>query len=881
MKNLLLTLFALLCSIGYGQQADTVVAFDKATKRVYNITKIDTLSPPTIDGKLNDAIWKECGEWSDKFVQVMPYERQPTPLETRVKIFYDNKNIYVGVWCYDDEPDKINRFIGNRDDNSLGDLISVAFDTYHDYRAAPEFNINVGGNKTDLVVTDKLSVNLSWNAVWEGRTNVDLADSCWTAELKIPFSQLRYNGDSGDGIWGLHVRRIIRRKNEVQNWSLIPLKNNGHVFSFGEMHGVTDPPKPRNIEFMPYVMGKLRDEPKIDGSPYQKGVVASGNIGFDAKFGIKDFTLDATVNPDYGQVELDPSVMNLTAYETFYEEKRPFFLEGRHILEFANSGDMMFYTRRIGSAPSYRPDDIDNIINFYRPKESVPIIGALKLTGTNKDGLTVGALQSVTARTSVKVTRDGVEGREVVEPLTNYSIARLQKNWNGNTLLGGMVTSTNRILNEQHLKDNMVQNGFTGGIDFTQYFKNRLFYIDFKGMFSVLNGSKEAITELQRSPVHYFQRESAANYLKVDPNKKTLSGSGGYLELGKKGNDKWTFAEKVGWYSPGFDLNDVGYLRETDRIDNKSEVAFRYTDIWKIFRYNAFFFSQNNKWNFNGTPLENNVALNLKSMTTKHRVEVDATGTYVFNKLDTRMLRGGQDMRIDPYFDSYIKVNTDKSKRVMVQFQYLGEHGNNNSTQLNSITPGINFRLWNNIFLATSFNYQWNSNALQYVGQAKLSSGKSRYIMGQMEQKTYGLTVRLQVNITPDISLQYYGSPFTSAAVFTDFKSAENTKSSNFNDRFHTFAPSEISQNGDIYNIHTKDESYSFKQPNFSFNEFRSNFVARWEYIRGSSLYFVWEYNSSKNDNFYTSGWGDNLNRMFNTPATNTFMIKINYWFGL
>ncbi|MEG1648637.1 MAG: DUF5916 domain-containing protein, partial [Rikenellaceae bacterium] len=737
------------------------------------------------------------------------------------------------------------------------------------------------GNKTDLVVTDKLSVNLSWNAVWEGRTHISLADSCWTAELKIPFSQLRYNGESGDGIWGLHVRRIIRRKNEVQNWSLIPLKNNGHVFSFGEMLGVTDPPRPRNIEFMPYVMGQLRDEPKIDGSPYQKGVQPGGNIGFDAKFGIKDFTLDATVNPDYGQVELDPSVMNLTAYETFYEEKRPFFLEGRHIMEFANNGDMMFYTRRIGSSPSYQPEGIDNINSFYRPKTSVPIIGALKLTGTNKDGLTVGALQSVTARTSVKVTRDGVETKEVVEPLTNYSIARLQKNWNGNTLLGGMVTSTNRVLKEQHLKDNMIQNGFTGGIDFTQYFKNRLYYIDFKGMFSVLNGSKEAITALQRSPVHYFQRESAAKYLTVDPNRKSLSGTGGYLEIGKKGNDKWNFAEKVGWYSPGFDLNDVGYLRETDQVNNKTEAVFRYTNIWKVFRYNAFFLSQNNKWNFNGAPLENNFALNVRSMTTKRRVEIDATGTFVFNKLDTRMLRGGPDMRIDPYFDSYIKINTDKSKRVMLQFQYAGEHGNNQSTKLNSITPGINFRLGNNIFLATNFNYQWNSNAMQYVAQTKSSSGKTRYIMGEMDQKTYGITVRLQVNLTPDISLQYYGSPFTSIADFSSFKTAENPCSHDFNDRFHTYSSSEITQSGDIYNVQTKDEHYSFKQPNFSFNEFRSNFVARWEYVRGSSLYFVWEYNTSKNDNYYQSGWGDNLNRMFNVPATNTFMVKINYWFGL
>lgn len=189
-----------------------------------------------------------------------------------MKLFYDDKYIYIGVYCKDAVPDKMNRFIGNRDDNSLGDLISVAFDTYHDYRAAPEFNINLGGNKTDLIVTDKLDVNKSWNAVWEGRTHIDRADSSWTAELRIPFSQLRYNQQSEDGVWGLHVRRIIRRNNEVQNWSMIPLKNNGHVFSFGNMSGMDSVPKPRGIEFLPYVMGKYRQEPRIDGSPYQKGI---------------------------------------------------------------------------------------------------------------------------------------------------------------------------------------------------------------------------------------------------------------------------------------------------------------------------------------------------------------------------------------------------------------------------------------------------------------------------------------------------------------------------------------------------------------------------------------------------------------------------------
>lgn len=307
-------------------------------------------------------------------------------------------------------------------------MISIAFDTYGDYRAAVEFNINLGGNKTDLTVTDKLSVNLSWNAVWEGKTAINPKDSSWTAELRIPFSQLRYNRDNPSEKWGLHVRRIIRRNNEVQNWSLIPIKNNGHVFSFGEMTGMRDLPKPRGIEFAPYVMSKLKMEPKIPNSPFQKGTQWTKSVGLDGKLAVHDYTLDLTINPDYGQVELDPSVMNLSAYEVFYDEKRPFFLEGKHILEFDNNANgLLFYSRRIGAMPSYLPQGIDQVNNFSSTARNVPILGAMKLTGTNRNGVTIGILESVTAQTIASISRENNLSEQVTEPLTNYSVGRIQK----------------------------------------------------------------------------------------------------------------------------------------------------------------------------------------------------------------------------------------------------------------------------------------------------------------------------------------------------------------------------------------------------------------------------------------------------------------------
>ena len=846
----------------WAQQPDLILPFEQAYKRTYTIERVSD-AKLTMDGRLDESLWMHQGTWTDWFVQVSPYERQASPSPTRAKLFYDDRYIYIGIYCKDAVPEEMNRFIGNRDDNSLGDLVSIAFDTYHDYRAAPEFNLNLGGNQTDLIVTDKLEVNKSWNAVWEGRTHINNADSSWTAELRIPFSQLRYNQRSTDGIWGLHIRRIIRRNNEVQNWSLIPLKNNGHVFSFGNMAGMDSLPKPKGFELLPYVMGKYRHAPRVAGSPYQQGDSWQGNVGFDAKLALSDFTLDLTVNPDYGQVELDPSVMNLTAYETFYEEKRPFFLEGKHILDFANGNDLMFYTRRIGASPSYVPRDIDQIHSFAETKEHVPILGALKLTGTNKQGVTIGVIESVTARSTARVTRDGVESRERVEPLTNYTVARVQKNWKGNTLLGGMLTSVNRALDEPHLEKLLIRNAVTAGLDFTHYFHNRLYYIDLKGMISSLHGTPEAVTALQQSVTHYFQRASSQDYLSVDPNRRSLTGTGGSVKIGRKGNAKWSFSETFSWSSPGFDLNDMGYMKETDYLQNVTEIVFKQTHVWKQFRSNTLTFQQKNQWNYGGVTTSNHASIRWQSMLL-NRFEWDLKETFGWNWLDSRLLRGGPDVRFGSYFLTSAKINTDKAKRMMFTFQYEGDH-NFEGNRFNTLSPMLTLRMGNHVYFSGQLDYTWNNDRMQYVATLPPSSdgGSPAYLMGHLKQKTYGLTLKLQVNVTPDVSIQCYGSPFTSVGKYDDFRLAADTKSSCFEKRTRPLDDPSITPHAD-----------------FSFNEFRSNLVVRWEYLRGSTLYLVWEHQMSNRDNWYQSGWGPNFNRMWGLPATNTLMVKMNYWFN-
>ena len=349
-----------------------------------------------------------------------------------------------------------------------------------------------------------------------------------------------------------------------------------------------------------------------------------------------------------------------------------------------------------------------------------------------------------------------------------------------------MVTSVNRALDQPYLEDFMVRNAFTAGIDFTQYFKNRLYYIDVKGMLSSLHGSAGAITALQNSVAHYYQRASSADYLGVDPTRRSLTGTGGYVKVGRKGNAKWNFSETFTWSSPGFDLNDMGYMKETDYLMNETEIMYRQTDIWKIFRYNAFTLSQKNMWNYGGTPFSNNASLRWQSMT-MNRYEWDVKETFAWNWLDSRLLRGGPDVRFGSYFLTSAKFNTDKAKRMMFMLKYEGDH-NFEGNRFNTISPSLTFRLGNHVYLSGQLDYAWNTDEMQYVATTSPLSSSSLapyyYVMGHMDQKTYGLTLKLQVNVTPDISIQFYGAPFTSIAKYDDFKLAADTKSHTFENRF-------------------------------------------------------------------------------------------------
>ena len=555
-----------------------------AQKKVYQTKRINP-RPPVIDGQIVETVW-EGVEWESGFTQHEPYEGKAPSQRTAFKILYDDKHIYCAIRAFDTEPGKIACRMSRRDELD-GDAVGILLDSYHDHLTAFVFVINPVGVRMDGIFTNN-GENEDWSLdpVWIGKTQID--DEGWTAEMRIPLSQLRFSSQE-EQVWGLQVARILYRKEETDFWVHLPKDAPGIVHLFGELHGISGVEPSRRIEILPYGMGQTETFKEEIGNPFLPGRLSSLRFGLDGKIGVtSDLTLDLTVNPDFGQVEADPSVVNLTAFETFYEEKRPFFIEGNNILDYQIMGgdgdfsyDNLFYSRRIGRSPQYDPDLDDD--EYADVPLNTTILGAMKLTGKTKKGLSLGMMEAVTQREWAEIDRLGNRREQTVEPMTNYFLGRLQKDFNeGQTKLGGMITHTYRDLKDGHL-DFLNRHAVTGGVDFEHSWKDRTYTISFNSVFSHIRGSEEAIVRAQRSSVRYFQRPDAEHF-RLDSSRTTLSGHGGTLNFSKSGQGHIRYATGVSWRSAGLELNDMGYVRQTDKILQYVWVGYRWWEPFFIFR---------------------------------------------------------------------------------------------------------------------------------------------------------------------------------------------------------------------------------------------------------------------------------------------------------
>lgn len=837
----------------------------------------------TIDGKLDELSW-QTANWQDDFIQHEPFEGKAPGQKTEFAILYDDNFIYVGFKAYDTAPDSIVQRMTQRD-NMDGDLVGIQFDSYHDKRTAFTFIVSAAGIKTEYIVSnDGDNEDYTWDPIWWVKTSIDKHG--WYAEMRIPLSQLRFD-DNNDMLWGLQVGRYLFRKDEWSFYQPIAKKQSGWVSHFADLKGLQDIKSKKTMSFTPYVVARTdRFEKEVENPFRSSGKRNKLDAGLDGKLGItKNLTLDFTINPDFGQVEADPSEVNLSTYETFFAEKRPFFIEGKNILSFplmfgdgSLANENLFYSRRIGRRPHYSPDINDD--EYIKSPEFTKILGAAKMTGKTKNGWSVGVLESLTGNEYAKISNGHT--REVkVEPLTNYAIGRIQKDINdGNTTIGGMFTAVNRQLNTEDLNF-LHKAAYTGGIDFVHKWDNKNWEIDFSSYFSHVEGSTEAIKNTQESWIHGFQRPDAS-HLTLDTTRTSLTGQGGKIVFGKYGG-KLKFLNAIAWKSPGLELNDVGYLREADNIFQVLWVGYRIYEPFSIFRYLNFNFNQWTSWDFGGELLDPGGNINLNTQF-KNFWYMSGGFNIDGKSLSTTALRGGSALKVPGSKNIWFNLSTNDQKKFTVGYS-MSTFRSNEKKSHHEENFGFDFgyRPSKSLKITISPGYSEANKELQYVTQEETDTGTD-YIFARIKQNTLNASIRINYNITPDLSIQYWGQPFIATGKYNEFKRVTDSRANKYRDRFKLFDTDELSYDAtnETYQVlnNSGDQLYTFDQPDFNVKNFLSNMVVRWEYSPGSTLYLVWSQtrNTSVADGSFD--FNRDIQRLFDEKPYNVFLIKLSYRIG-
>ena len=874
-KQHLLVLLSLLQMVCFG---------NKTYERRFYETKPLEIEAPIVDGILNDAIWMK-GLWQGGFVQREPYAGTNPSQKTEFQIVYDHNYLYVAIKAFDSSPDSITYRVSRRDDTD-GDAVGLAIDSYHDKKTAFGFWVNAAGVKRDFIITnDGDNQDNNWDPIWFVKT-AKCIDG-WSAEMKIPLNQLRF-ASMNDLTWGLQVGRFYFRKQESSYWQFIPKDAAGWVNNFGEINGLKGLTPKRQVEVAPYLVTKTERFQKEIGNPFWTGKKNGFNAGIDAKIGLtNNFTLDLTVNPDFGQVEADPSVVNLTAFETYFPEKRPFFIEGSNLFNFnlmGGDGDQaaenLFYSRRIGRAPQLSPDLADN--EYEDIPSNTTILGAAKISGRNNNGVSVGIMESLTATSYARIYNSGDRRHEIVEPLTNYFVGSVKKEFNkGNTIVNGIFTSTNRQTTE-FSKDYLHKDAFTGGVNLEHYWKNKVYYFNAKAYFSNVQGTKEAILETQTAPARYLQRPDI-KYAHVDSSRTSLTGSGGMVQFGKVGEGHVRYLTFVSWKSPQLEINDIGYSQNVDDIFQVAWVGIRFWDPVFIFKNINLNFNQWTGWNFGGnsTYKGGNVNFNLEF---KNYWSIGSGVNRNGENLSGSALRGGPMMKTPGNWNIWYNINSDQRKALTFTFGGSNNWGDNNARLYKSIFGFINYRPSNKIFISLIPEISISNSKLQFVDNTDWN-GDPRYINAEINQKSYDLSFRLEYSINPELTIQYYGRPFITSGKYTNYKMITDPKANRFTDRFVLYQPTQLTYNADD-NEFLVDENkdgindYSFTKRDFNFLDFQSNMIVRWEYRPGSTLFFVWTLGKQDYYESYSVSTRNDFNNLFESHPHNIFLVKFSYRFN-
>ena len=834
--SLLLTLLISLAGTVAAQQApDTRTA-----------TAIAASTAIRTDGQLDDAAWVEATPIGS-FIQREPSEGAPPAQRTEVRVAYDAAAVYVAVHAFDSEPERIAGYLTRRDAGSSSDWIHVFIDSYHDRRTAYQFGVNPAGVKQDAYWFNDENNDDSWDAVWDVVTVRDATG--WRAEFRIPYSQLRFSR-GGDGRLGFSVARVIARLNETVTWPLLARSGTGFVSQFGELTGIPTPGTTMRLELMPYTVAQVLTSPAQPDNPLHKTPDPGATVGVDLKYAVTSaLSLTATVNPDFGQVEADPAVVNLGAFETFFNERRPFFVEGSGTFQFQCYDCNLFYSRRIGRQPRGFPSLGDGE-HAVQPGQST-ILGAGKVTG-RVGRFSVGVLAAATQEETARIASPLARRSEVIEPGTLYLVSRARREFTDQSSLGFMLTTTNRQLVDT--VSFLPESAVTGGVDY-DWRIGKWFGMNGYWAGSSVRGSREAITLLQQSNVHSFQRPDAG-HVELDPLAESLNGHSGSVNVGKISGERTRFNLTMAYRSPGFDVNDIGFMQRADGISQNAWFQIRRPKPGRILREAIVNFNQWSHRNFDGDLISSGGNINGNvSFTNLWNAGggLQAAGRVV----DDRMTRGGPSGYVEGWVNSWQWFNTNDRKPVSFHWNSSWSRNADGGRGLD-VSPAIQFRPGSAVSAEVGVSYNKNNDNSQWV-RAVDGADRPHHVFGALRQRTSSMTLRLNYTLTPTLSVQLYGQPFVSAGRFESYKELVAPRA----DYPLRFAPFDYQGSAD-----------------FKVLSFRTTNVLRWEFKPGSTLFVVWQ---QGREGFMPDGsftFGRDYRDVFSTPSSNAVLVKLAYWFN-
>ena len=827
---------------------------------------------PRIDGRLDDAAWSRLTPIAD-FVQQQPREGQAPTEATEVFIAYDDEAIYVGARLHRRDPKELARAVTRRDGYGNSEKFTITFDPQMDRRTAVGFGVSVAGVRSDFRHTqddDMRGRESQFDPVWTAATQEDA--SGWTAEMRIPFSQLRFPKAERQR-WGLQMDRYLPDKNEDIQWAMVPPRETGYVSRFGTLEGLDGVSPTRPVEFLPYVAGDAtRRATASTANPLNRPF--AGRMGLDAKTALgSSLTLDATVNPDFGQVEADPAEVNLSGFETFFDERRPFFTEGSEMVR--GNGAQYFYPRRIGAPPrgSATGDFVD------MPRNST-ILGAAKLTGRLPSRLSIGAITAVTAAEQARVFRvdSGVTNTVQVEPRSAYGVLRLQQEIGRQaSTIGASFSTVQRSVGSQPtLASLLTRESYFGGADWRIRFQQGKYAISGFVAGTYVAGDTASIRRLQVANSRLFQRPDRRDAI-YDPRKTSMSGYSAQLRADKDAGQHVLWGAEVKLESPGFEMNDLGRLQSTDDIEYNADLQIRETTPSRYLQNWRLGFETRGAWNFEGAHQLNTWSQN-SSATLRNFWNLNVRSTINLPTVDDAITRGGPYMGLPREFRQEFRINNPFGART--GWRLNGGYGVDEfGAWRRNVSGQITLRPSPRVSVSLEPTFQSGTDPRQYV--TRVAGGTrtfgNRYVFAFIDRTTISTKLRANYAFSPNLSLEAYAEPFVATGSYSRIGELSAPRSRVLRE-YGTDGTTIATDSVGTLTITDGTQSFTLGNRDFNVLSFRSNIVMRWEWTPGSTFFLVWQQNRRTAEAFGDPARASDLFRTTRAGGDNFLAVKVSYW---